>query len=121
MLQPEARFWLCDGTAGHFFAIHALGGQFNFGHMSFARDFAGLDFGALRDHRYQGWAGGAGLGYGYSWILGDHWNIEAELGLGYIYAKYDIYECWGCGRKTDKGHKGFFSPTKAAINIKYVF
>lgn len=121
MLQPEARYWLCEGTAGHFFAIHALGGQFNFGNLSFAHNFAGVEFGQLRDRRFQGWAGGVGLGYGYSWVLGRHWNIEAEIGLGYIYAKYDEYECEGCGRKTDKGHKGFFSPTKAAINIIYVF
>lgn len=121
MIQPEARYWLCEGTAGHFFALHALGGQFNFGHLKFAHDFAGLDFGELRDHRYQGWAGGVGLGYGYSWVLGRHWNLEAEIGLGYIYARYDIYECEGCGRKVDKGHKGFFSPTKAAVNIIYVF
>lgn len=121
MIQPEARYWLCDATAGHFFALHALGGQFNFGHLSFAHDFAGIEFGELRSRRYQGWAGGLGLAYGYSWVLGRHWNIEAEIGLGYIYSNYDIYECEGCGRKVDKGHKGFFSPTKAAVNIIYVF
>lgn len=121
MAQPEVRFWLCDATAGHFLALHALGGQYNFGHLPFARDFAGIDFGRLRDHRYQGWAFGGGIGYGYSWILGQHWNLEAEIAVGYIHATYDEFECEGCGRKTGDGRKGFFSPTKAALNIVYVF
>ena len=31
LLQPEARYWLCDRFSGHFFAMHLLGGQYNFG------------------------------------------------------------------------------------------
>lgn len=121
LAQPEVRFWLCEATAGHFLALHALGGQYNFGHLPFARDFAGLEFGRLRDYRYQGWAYGGGLGYGYSWTLGSHWSLEAEIAVGYIYATYDEFECEGCGRKTADGHKGFFTPTKAALNLVYVF
>lgn len=121
MVQPEVRYWLCDATAGHFFAAHALGGQFNVGHFGFARDFLGYNFGNLKDHRYQGWYGGAGLGYGYSWILGEHWNVEAEIGVGWIYTHYDVFECEGCGRRVGKGHKNMVLPTKAAINLVYVF
>ena len=120
MVQPEARYWLCDATTGHFFAIHVLGGKFNFGHLPFARDIV-YDFGDLRDHRFQGWAIGAGVAYGYSWILGKHWNLEAELGLGWIHADYDRFECDGCGKKTGSGKKDMFLPTKAAINLVYVF
>lgn len=121
MVQPEARYWLCDATAGHFIAAHVLGGQFNFGHISFARDLLGYRFGNLRDRRYQGWAGGAGIAYGYAWILGKHWNLEAEIGLGWIHARYDVFECDGCGREIGSGHKNFVLPTKAALNIAYVF
>lgn len=121
VVQPEVRYWLCDGMAGHFFAAHALGGRYNFGHLGFAHNFLGVDYGELRNNRYEGWAGGAGIGYGYCWVLKRHWNIEAEIGLGFVYAKYDKYECEGCGRRTDSGHKVFFTPTKAAVNIIYVF
>lgn len=121
MVQPEARYWLCDAMAGHFFAVHALGGQYNIGHLPFARDFLGMKFSHLQDNRYQGWYAGAGIAYGYTWILGKHWNLEAELGLGWIYSKYDIYECAGCGRKTGHDHGSTFAPTKAAINLVYVF
>lgn len=121
LVQPEVRYWLCDATSGHFFAAHLLGGQYNFGHLGFARDIPGVDFGNLRDHRYQGWFSGAGVGYGYSWLLGRHWNLEAEIGLGWVYARYDEYECEGCGRKSGTGHKNLFMPTKAALNLVYVF
>ena len=121
MAQPEVRYWLCDATAGHFFALHAIGGKYNFGHLSFARDILGLPLGELRDNRFEGWVAGGGIGYGYAWILGTHWNLEAEIALGYIYTDYTRFECEGCGRKTGDGHKGFFSPTKAALNVIYVF
>ncbi len=120
MVQPEARYWLCDATAGHFFALHAIGGKFNFGHIPFARNI-GYHFGNLRDHRYQGWAVGAGVGYGYSWLLGRHWNLEAELGIGWSRASYDEFECEGCGKKIGHRSKNMFLPTKAAINLVYVF
>ena len=31
LVQPELRLWTCNRFAGHFFALHALAGQFNFG------------------------------------------------------------------------------------------
>lgn len=121
LVQPEARYWLCAATTGHFFALHALGGQYNVGHLGFARDILGLELSHLRDHRYQGWFTGAGIGYGYSWTLGKHWSVEAELAVGWIYTRFDTFECEGCGRKVDNGRKSFFSPTKAAISLVYVF
>lgn len=120
-VQPEARFWLCDATAGHFFAVHATGGKYNVGHLSFAHDFLGHNFSELRDHRYQGWFIGAGLGYGYSWTLNKHWSIEAELALGWIRTGYDIFECKGCGKRVGEDRKDLFMPTKAAIDLIYVF
>lgn len=121
LVQPEARYWLCDATAGHFLAAHALGGQFNVGNLSFTRDIFGLNFGNLKNYRYQGWMGGVGLGYGYSWLLGRHWNIEAEIGVGWIYTHYDVYRCAGCGRRAGRNHRNFVTPTKAALNLVYVF
>ncbi len=37
LIQPEARYWLCEPFGGHFFGVHALGGQYNVGHLGFAR------------------------------------------------------------------------------------
>ena len=45
-----------------------------------------------------------------------------EEGFGYSYTRYDRFRCTGCGRKveTDKPHH-YVGPTKAAINLVYVF
>ena len=123
MVQPEARYWFCRRFSEHFIGVHAIGGQYNFGHINFGIDkFLGTDLGQLSDHRRQGWMAGAGVAYGYSWILSRHWNIEAEIGVGWIYTRYDEFECRGCGRKTkeDVPHN-YVGPTKAAVNLIYVF
>ena len=79
LVQPEARYWLCQAWSGHFFGAHLLGGQYNWGHLNLPFKFLGTDFNKLKDYRYQGWMGGAGIAYGYSWIINRHWNIEAEI------------------------------------------
>lgn len=122
LVQPEARYWLCDRFAGHFFGIHAHGGQYNVGGFKHGFSFLGSDFSKLKESRYEGWFAGGGIGYGYSWILGRHWNLEAEIGLGYAYTRFDQYPCATCGTKLkeDKSHH-YFGPTKAAVNIIYSF
>lgn len=119
---PEARYWFCDVGGGSFVAAHLIGGQYNIGHVDMDFKLLGTDFGKLKDNRFQGWMVGAGLGYGYDWILGRHWNLEAEIGLGWVYTRYDQYRCKGCGQAVtkDKPHN-YFGVTKAAINIVYLF
>ena len=122
VVQPEARYWLCDRFAGHFFGLHAHGGQFNIGGLKNGISFLGSDFSKLENRRYQGWLAGAGIAYGYSWSLGKHWNLEAEIGLGYIYTRFDTYPCADCGRKiAEDGSHHYVGPTKAAINLVYMF
>lgn len=122
MAQPELRYWFCDRFAGHFLGVHGIVGQFNWGNFKHASDFLGTPFSSLKEHRAQGWGVGAGVAYGYTWVLNRHWNIEAELGLGFIHTWYDVYECKDCGRRiaTDRHHT-YYGPTKAAINLVYVF
>lgn len=122
MLQPEARYWFCDRFGGHFLGFHAHGGQYNIGGLKNDWNFLGTDFSKLSDGRYQGWFVGAGVGYGYAWILGRHWNLEAELGVGYSYTQYDRFNCAGCQKKTDSDQDHhFIGVTKAAINLIYLF
>lgn len=121
LLQPEARYWFCETLGGHFIGLHALGGQANIGHLNADFKFLGTDFGELSDHRYQGWYYGAGVAYGYSWLLSKHWNFEAELGIGWVHMNYEKFECTGCGKSVAKGNHNYFGPTKVAINLVYVF
>ena len=122
MAQPEARYWFCDRFAGHFLGFHALGGQYNVGHLKNNIKFLGTDFSKLSDSRYQGWFIGAGVAYGYAWVLNKHWNLEGEIGVGYVYTEFDRFNCKGCGKKIEEDEDfHYFGPTKAAINLIYVF
>ncbi len=121
-MQPEARWWVCDKFAGHFFGVHAHGGQCNVGNLENNIRFLGTDFSKLSDRRYQGWFAGAGVAYGYSWILGRHWNLEAEIGAGWIYTRYDVFPCAACGTRLASGlSHNYFGPTKAAVNLVFLF
>ena len=97
MVMPEARYWFCQRFAGHFVGAHVLGGQYNFGNLHNNIKFLGTDFSKLTDERHQGWMVGAGIAYGYDWILSRHWNLEAEIGFGWVYTRYDVYPCATCG------------------------
>lgn len=121
-VQPEVRYWLCDRFAGHFFGIHLHGGQYNVGGINVNADFLGTDYRKIKGSRYQGWFVGAGVAYGYSFILSRHWNLEPEIGFGYSYTVYDRFRCAGCGRKveTNVPHH-YVGITKAAINLVYLF
>lgn len=121
LVQPEARYWFCDAFVGHFVGFHLLGGEYNAGNLKNDIKFLGTDFSNLTDHRYQGWYAGAGLAYGYAFILSQHWNLELELGIGYIYTEYDRFKCEGCGKKLEEKTHHYFGPTKAAVNLVYEF
>ena len=64
---------------------------------------------------------GFGVSYGYQWILGKHWNLEGNIGIGYARVKYEQFECKTCGEKVKEGHKNYVGPTKAAVSLIYLF
>ena len=123
MLQPELRYWFCDRFSRHFVAVHGIGGIYNVANLPTAGDkFFGKDLTPLSQYRYQGWFAGAGVAYGYDFILGEHWNLELEVGIGYIYSEYDKYECEKCGLQLAyREPVKFFGLTKAAVNFVYLF
>lgn len=123
IFQPEARYWFCDRFAGHFLGAHLHAGIFNVGGLTNSWKLLNSDFSQLSGQRFEGWLLGAGVAYGYTWILGRHWNLEAEIGIGYAFTRYDRYECVGCGKKTSdhKQSHHYFGPTKAALNLVYLF
>ena len=122
LAQPEARYWFCDRFAGHFLGIHAIGGQYNFGNIHNNITSLGSRFKNLTDYRYQGWAAGAGIAYGYAWVLGKHWNLEAEIGIGWMYTRFDKFSCENCGKRLEKDKvHNYVGPTKIALNFEYIF
>ena len=121
MLQPEARYWFCDPFSRHFVGGHLIAGAYNFGGIENKLSFIGSDLSALSESRFQGYAFGCGIAYGYAFMLSKHFNLELEAGFGYICSNYDQFECDGCGRKVAEGIHHYVGPTKAAINLVYVF
>ncbi len=116
MAQAEARYWLCQRFNGHFFGLHALGSQYNISGHNLP-----LLFGSGSSaYRYQGWAAGAGISYGYQFLLGRRWNLELNIGVGYARMKYDKYRCAHCSEKIGSESKNYFGPTRAGISLIYI-
>ncbi|MCC8143942.1 MAG: DUF3575 domain-containing protein [Tannerellaceae bacterium] len=116
LIQPEFRWWFCEKFNGSFVGVHAHYARFNVGRI----DMPFSMFPDLKTHRYQGNLYGGGVSYGYQWILGKHWNLEASLGVGYAYIDYDKYECGDCGKKIKDDHTHYFGITRATLSIIYV-
>lgn len=117
LIMPEYRYWFCQSFNGWFVGAHLMGGEFNAGAVE-------LPFGLfpeLEDHRYEGWYAGGGLTAGYQWVLSKHWNVEASMGVGYDYIKYDKFKCGTCGEKIKSSHTNYFGPTKLALSVLYIF
>ena len=117
LLMPEYRYWFCQSFNGWFIGAHLMGGQFNMAGINFP---FGLLSG-LENHRYEGWYAGGGISVGYQWPLSKHWNVEASLGVGYDYIKYDKFRCGECGERIKSGHTNYFGPTKLALSLLYIF
>ena len=121
MAQPEARYWFCDRFSRHFIGAHLIGGAFNFGNIDNNLSIPLTDFSVLSDNRYQGYAYGGGVAYGFAFVLSKHLNLELEAGVGYVCLDYDTYECDNCGRWVGQGIHHYVGPTKAAVNLVFVF
>ena len=125
LLMPEYRWWTCTKFNGHFLGVHLMGGQYNAANLDFPLPgafFSGENLvKGVKDSRYQGWYAGAGFTYGYQWILSKHWNIEAEIGVGYNHVWYDKYPCYECGTKLADGSTNYVGLTKLGLSFLYIF
>lgn len=125
VLMPEYRWWLCSAFSGHFVGIHAMGGEFNASNVNLP--LPGVFFGGdnirsgVRHRRYEGKYLGAGVTYGFQYVLTGHWNIEAEIGAGYDHVWYDQYACGDCGSRQDSGGSNYIGLTKLGISLLYIF
>lgn len=115
LIQPEARYWICEKFNGHFLGLHTGFAEFNISgtKIPFVKD--------SKKNRYEGWATGVGFSYGYSMILGGRWNLELTAGAGFVYTRYDKFDCVKCGEKFKENvSKAFFSPTKLGASLIYM-
>lgn len=125
LIQPETRYWFCQRFSGHFFGIHEHYSRFNAGGMlpwgfNSGKMFGSINNDNLINSRYEGWLAGGGISYGYQWILGNHWGLEATVGLGYTYLKYNKYRCEKCSEKVGSESRNYFGPSKAGITLIFM-
>lgn len=121
LLQPEARYWFCDRFSRHFVGVHGIAAAFNFGSIKNNLSFLGTDFSVLSTMRYQGYAFGGGVAYGYAFMLSKHINLELEAGFGYLYLDCEKFSCSDCGRRIGNGNHHYVGPTKATLNLVFLF
>ena len=112
----EARWWLGERNRsnrlmGHFVGLYAGGGLYDFQWRS-TDGYQGEFFIA------------AGMSYGYSMKLRSGWNLEFELGVGYLQSDYRHYfhitEPDGTEtliRDKVSGRFGYWGPTKAKVSL----
>ena len=112
MVQPELRIWPKETFKGHFFGINGQYADYDMGgfpHGPFTQ--------YMKDNRFDGWAAGAGISWGYRWNFSYNWGLEVTLGVGYLHKDYDIYACATCGEEIGSRTKNYFGPTKAGVNL----
>lgn len=132
LVEPEVRWWACERFNGFFVGAHLLGGSIAVGSLwdfsKYNSRFPNLKEYLLND----GFLLGGGAVLGYDLLLGRHWNLEFELGLGYLYVTGDEYRL---STASDGTHylaagsqpvlKGsvfdYVGPTKLAVSIVYLF
>ena len=109
----EYRWWNCQKFNGHFLGAHLLGSQYN---------ISGKDIPLLFDnaYRYEGWAAGAGVSWGYHWIMSGRFSMEFTLGAGYAYLEYGRYNCAKCSTLDGNYFKHYVGPTKAGISLIFM-
>ena len=124
-VSPEFRYWFCETFHGHFLGIEAAGAIFNVSGMPVPAAFYpvetdGYMVADLKNFLSEGWAAGAGLVYGCSWPISRCWSIEAKIGLGVWYARYDRYESRSCGLFNDSVSKIVAGPTSLGLSFIYL-
>ncbi len=114
LVQPELRYWFCERFEQHFIGLHGIYGQY---------EMADIDLSPIVDitaKRYNGWAAGAGISYGYHLPAGKRWAWEFTVGVGYLHLDYDRYTCGACSQLIGNEKQHYFGPTKAAVSLIFM-
>lgn len=104
-VEPELRYWFNRPMARHFIALSATAATFSL---------------RLKERHFNGDAFGAGISYGYALVLGDHWNMEAEIGIGLAHISAKDYK-----GNTEPPSKNYSHvrpvPIRAGLSFAYIF
>ncbi len=117
ILWGETRYWIDYALSGHFFGLHGFIGDFDITGW----EIPFYDNQVLKDYGYMFDVKGVGLSYGYQWIVGGRWVLEATIGGGFARLNYEKYLRENEDLIVDKGKKNYFGPTKGGLSLMYVF
>lgn len=107
--QPSVRYWLYETQVGPFFSVHGTVASYNVGNRQF---------------HYKGFLAGAGVSYGYNWILSKRWSVGVEIGIGAVYmsdTKRDYYTHYTDDEYVYHNRRWTVAPTKAEVSFIYLF
>ena len=92
---------------GHFLGVHVTGAAFNF-----ATD---------KQFRYQDTDGawGAGIDYGYALRFSRHWGMEFNIGVGYLWTRYETYYNIENGASCGTETLNYLGITRLGISLIY--
>lgn len=111
LAMPEVKWWPCRVFERHAIGLHGIYAAYNIAALPFPKQ--------LKDHRFRGDLYGIGISWGYQWAMGERWGLEFSLGAGYLWTNYAKYEAGACGAEMGRNRRGFFAPTKLALNFIY--
>lgn len=107
--QAGVRLWRFEPHTGPFLGAYAAGGTFDVGN---------------RRHHYKGFLVGAGISYGYGWMLSERWSLTAEAGLGLYYLRdreRDYRTPWSEDETIRRSRRLVVGPSKAEVGFSYLF
>ncbi|MDE7388292.1 MAG: DUF3575 domain-containing protein [Muribaculaceae bacterium] len=105
-VEPELRYWFNRPMARHFVALSFSAVNYSLRHA---------------DRYFTGDAVLAGVSYGYSVVLSDHWNMEAEIGVGI--GTFSGYDYVGANNKPDGNNFRHVLPVpvRFGLSFGYIF
>ena len=125
LVSPEIRYWFCESFNGHFIGVNGNYSQFNVSAVDMPEIFYAINdpqgwVGMDKNSRNEGWAAGAGITYGYQWILGKRLNMEATIGAGYWYTSYEQFDNRKCGLFQRSLNRHMLGLTKCGLSFIYL-
>ena len=82
--------------------------------------YSNVDRDGIYVNSFEGWLLGAGVSYGYHWVIAPRFSMEFTVGIGYAYLKYDKTRCTDCKQVIGEGVSHYFGPTRAGLSLIYM-
>ena len=82
--------------------------------------YSNADRDGMYINSFEGWFVGAGVSYGYHWVLAPRFSMEFTVGVGYAYLDYEKTRCTDCKQVIGSERTHYFGPTRAGISLVYI-